>query len=196
MEFNSVLLSPLINPFIRKIIQNHHSPITIDFFVGFTSLLHLLLSTSDVRGQGLFFSPLHGQSAVENFWSRDNIFCGSVVLKIPTDTDWRWSFVLPTAEKRKKPKEKFPPSSHFLGQGFSWVTRKASAGFNRCQHRFAFSSLGIATQNSVTRPVFLETAEPQKMLSRDQNFLTADWNQRFVKWAEKKPLSTDVWDRY
>ena len=24
--------------------------------------------------------------------------------------------------KRKKPEEKFPPASYFLGQGFSWVT--------------------------------------------------------------------------
>ena len=44
-----------------------------------------LLSISDVRGQGLFsahFTDHWFHSAVQKFWSRENIFCCSAVSKI------------------------------------------------------------------------------------------------------------------
>ena len=106
-----------------------------------------LLSISDVRGQGLFsahFTDRWFHSAVQKFWSRENIFCCSAVSKILIT--WRQTVCFP------------------------------------------------CTAYSISFAIFFCKPQSYKMLSRDQNFLTADWNQRSVKWAEKKPLSTDVWD--
>lgn len=40
-----------------------------------------------------------------------------------------------------------------------------------------------------------EMADPRGMFSHDQNFWTTDWNQWSLNWAEKKLLSTNMWDR-
>ena len=96
---------------------------------------------------GLIFS--HTQGAYRSstvFWVKltifrmswrggGNIFCGSVVSKIPIT--WRYSFVLPTADK-----------------GFPGLPVYS---FGRCYSpstSFRAFSLGRATENSVTRSVF------------------------------------------
>ena len=67
--------------------------------------------------------------------------------------------------ERKQPEEKFSPPSYFLGQDFSWVTRNSSGRFYSPSSPFRAFPFGEKTK--------IETAEPQKMLSRDQNLLTS-----------------------
>ena len=79
-------------------------------------------------------------SAVEKFWSCDNIFCGSAVLKIPTT--WRESFVLPTAEKWKNLKKRFHLLLISSDKAFPGLPVIASASFTRRQHCFTFFYFG------------------------------------------------------
>ena len=67
--------------------------------------------------------------------------------------------------EKKQPEEKFSPPSYFLGQDFSWVTRNSSGRSYSPSTPFRAFPLGEKTKT--------ETAEPQKMLSRDQNLLTS-----------------------
>ena len=117
---------------------------------GATSVLSMIediLSMSDVRGQGLFFSPLHGPLVS---------FCGSKIL-----VTWRYFLLL--------------------------------CGFQNTDHVTldCLLTLNSLALNFICK--FFANRRAAKMLSRDQTFWTADWNKRSVKWAEKKPLSTDVW---
>ena len=108
------------------------------------------LSSHPTEQPSPFPRTVEFQSAVEN---SDHVITCFVALRF-----WKYrprgtspSFFPRPRKAKKKTEEKFPPASYlyiFSDKAFPGLPVIASAGFTRRQHRFAFFSLGRATENT------------------------------------------------
>ena len=80
--------------------------------------------------------------------------------------------------ERKQPEEKFSPASYFLGQDFSWVTCNSFGRSYLPSTPFRAFLFGASNRKQSHEIGFPETAEPQKVLSRDQNVFNWRLRQR------------------
>ena len=72
--------------------------------------------------------------------------------------------------ERKQPEERFSPASYFLGQDFSWITCNSFGRSYLPSTPFRAFLFGKSNRKWSHEIGISETAEPQKVLSRDQNF--------------------------